>query len=225
MRGAVIFAFPPPAVVELGTATGFDLMVQDRGALGHEGLSKAIDQLLGLAAKDPRLARVRLNGMTDVPQYKVDIDWEKAGTLGVPVSSVQSYVSTAFGSAYVGNFVQGGRVKRVYAQADAPFRMLPEDLHRLQVRNRQGGLVPLSAVASGRWVYGSPRLERFNALPRDEHPGRAGAGHELRRGDERDGGADQEASRRTSASSGPASPTSSGCRSRRPGSSTPSRSS
>jgi len=164
-RGAVIFAFPPPAVVELGTATGFDLMVQDRGSLGHEGLSKAIDQLLGLAARDPRLARVRLNGMTDVPQYNVDIDWEKAGTLGVPVSSVQSYVSTAFGSAYVGNFVHEGRVKRVYAQADAPFRMLPEDLKRLYVRNRQNGLVPLSAVASGRWDYGSPRLERFNAFP------------------------------------------------------------
>ena len=164
-RGAVIFAFPPPPVSELGIATGFDLMVQDRGSLGHEELSKAIDQLLGLAAKDPRLARVRLNGMTDVPQYNVDIDWEKAGTLGVPVSSVQSYVSTAFGSAYVGNFVHEGRVKRVYAQADAPFRMLPEDLKRLYVRNRQNGLVPLSAVASGRWDYGSPRLERFNAFP------------------------------------------------------------
>ncbi len=164
-RGAVIFAFPPPAVVELGSATGFDLMVQDRGSLGHEGLSKAIDQLLGLAAKDARLARVRMNGMTDVPQYKVDIDWEKAGTLGVPVASAQSYLSAAFGSAYVGNFVQGGRVKRVYAQADAPFRMVPEDLHRLHVRSRQGQLVPLSAVASGRWVYGSPRLERYNAFP------------------------------------------------------------
>ena len=164
-RGAVIFAFPPPPVSELGIATGFDLMVQDRGSLGHEGLSKAIDQLLGLAAKDARLSRVRLNGMTDVPQYNVDIDWEKAGTLGVPVSSVQSYISAAFGSAYVGNFVHGGRVKRVYAQADAPFRMLPEDLKRLYVRNRQNGLVPLSAVASGRWNYGSPRLERFNAFP------------------------------------------------------------
>jgi hydrophobe/amphiphile efflux-1 (HAE1) family protein len=164
-RGAVIFAFPPPPVSELGIATGFDLMVQDRGALGHEGLSKAIDQLLGLAAKDPRLARVRLNGMTDVPQYKVDIDWDKAGTLGVSVPSIQNYISTAFGSAYVGNFVQGGRVKRVYAQADSPFRMLPEDFHRLYVRNSRGGLVPLSAVATGRWDYGSPRLERFNAFP------------------------------------------------------------
>ncbi len=164
-RGAIIFAFPPPAVVELGTATGFDLMVQDRGSLGHEGLANAINQLVGLAAKDPRLARVRMNGMTDVPQYKVDIDWDKAGTLGVPVASAQSYLSAAFGSAYVGNFVQGGRVKRVYVQADAPFRMVPEDLHRLHVRNGRGALVNLSAVASGRWVYGSPRLERYNAFP------------------------------------------------------------
>ncbi len=164
-RGAIIFAFPPPAVVELGTATGFDLMVQDRGSLGHEGLSRAVGQLLDLAAKNPALARVRPNGMPDVPQYKVDIDWEKAGTLGVPVASAQNYLSAAFGSAYVGNFVQGGRVKRVYVQADAPFRMVPEDLHRLHVRNRQGTLVNLSAVASGRWVYGSPRLERYNAFP------------------------------------------------------------
>lgn len=164
-RGAIVFAFPPPAVVELGTATGFDLMVQDRGDLAHDGLTGAINQLLDQASKDPRLARVRMNGMADVPQYKVDVDWEKAGALGVSVPSIQSYISAVFGSAYVGNFVQGGRVKRVYAQADAPFRMLPEDLHRLYVRNRQGRLVPLSAVASGRWVYGSPRLERYNAFP------------------------------------------------------------
>ncbi len=109
--------------------------------------------------------------------YKVDIDWEKAGALGVPVSSIQSYLSAAFGSAYIGNFVQGGRVKRVYAQADAPFRMLPGDLDRLYVRNRQGGLVPLSAVASGRWVYGSPRLERYNSFPAMNIQGEAAPGH------------------------------------------------
>jgi len=165
VRGAMIFVFPPPAVVELGTATGFDFMLQDRGGIGHEKLTGAMGQLLGMAAKDPRLARVRPNGMADVPQYKVDIDWEKAGALGVPVNAVQSYVSAAFGSAYIGNFVQGGRVKHVFAQADAPYRMLPGDLDRLQVRNRQGGLVPLSALASGRWVFGSPRLERYNAFP------------------------------------------------------------
>ncbi len=176
-RGAIVFAFPPPAVVELGTATGFDLMLQDRGDLGHDGLTGAMGQLLGLAAKDPRLARVRPNGMPDVPQYKVDIDWEKAGAFGVPVSSIQSYLSAAFGSAYVGNFVQGGRVKRVYAQADAPFRMLPGDFHRLQVRNRKGGLVPLSAVTSGRWIYGSPRLERYNSFPAMNIQGEPAPGH------------------------------------------------
>jgi len=112
-----------------------------------------------------------------VPMYKVDIDWERAGALGVPITSIQSYLSTAFGSAYIGNFVQGARVKRVYAQADAPFRMLPGDLDRLQVRNRQGRLVPLSAVSSGRWVYGSPRLERYNAFPAMNIQGEAAPGH------------------------------------------------
>jgi hydrophobe/amphiphile efflux-1 (HAE1) family protein len=165
IKGASIYLVPPPPVTELGIATGFDFMLQDRGGLGHEALSRARDQLLGMAASDPRLTRVRPNGMPDVPQYKVDIDWEKAGALGVPVNSIQSYLATAFGSAYVNDFVQGGRVKRVYAQADAPFRMLPSDIDRLQVRNNKGGLVPFSAVASGRWVYGSPRLERYNAVP------------------------------------------------------------
>jgi HAE1 family hydrophobic/amphiphilic exporter-1 len=162
--------------VELGTATGFDFMLQDRGGLGHDKLMEARNQLLGMAAKDPRLVRVRPNGMEDRPQYKVDIDWEKAGALGVPVSSVQSYISTAFGSAYIGNFVQGGRVKHVFAQADAPFRMLPGDLNRLYTRNVQGGLVPLSAVASGHWVYGSPRLERYNGFPAMEIQGEAAPG-------------------------------------------------
>jgi len=175
-RGAMVYAFPPPAVTELGVATGFDLMLQDRGGLGHEKLLQAEYQLLGMAAQDKRLARVRPNGMADVPMYKIDVDWEKAGALGVSVPSVQSYLSAAFGSAYIGNFVQGGRVKRVYAQADAPFRMLPGDLDRLYVRNRQGRLVPLSAVASGRWVYGSPRLERYNGFPAMNIQGEAAPG-------------------------------------------------
>ena len=165
LKQASAFVVPPPAVIELGTATGFDFMLQDRGDLGHEKLSQARDQLLMMAAKDSRLARVRPNGMSDVPQYKLDIDWEKAGALGVPMSSVQSYIATAFGSAYVNDFIQGGRVKRVYAQADSAFRMLPSDLDRLQVRNSGGALVPLSALASGHWVYGSPRLERYNGFP------------------------------------------------------------
>jgi HAE1 family hydrophobic/amphiphilic exporter-1 len=165
LREGTVFAFPPPPVTELGFATGFDLMLQDRGGLGHEKLMAARNQLLGMAAGDRRLTRVRPNGMADVPQYKVDIDWEKAGALGVPISSVQSYLSAAFGSVYVGDFILSGRVKRVYAQADAPFRMLPSDLDRLHVRSLRGGLVPLSALASGRWVYGSPRLERYNGVP------------------------------------------------------------
>jgi len=115
--------------------------------------------------------------MPDVPQYKVDIDWERAGTLGVPVSSIYSYLSAAFGSAYVNDFVQGGRVKRVYAQADAPFRMLPSDLQRLYVRNSKGGLVPFSAVASGRWVYGPARLERYNGVPAMNIQGEPAPGH------------------------------------------------
>ena len=165
IRDGMVFAFPPPAVPELGVATGFDLMLQDRGALGHERLMAARNQLLGMAAQDRRVVRVRPNGMSDVAQYKVDVDWEKAGALGVPITSVQRYLSAAFGSTYVGDFVQGGRVKRVYAQADIPFRMQPSDLDRLHVPSARGGLVPLSAVASGRWVYGSPRLERYNGVP------------------------------------------------------------
>ncbi len=177
IRNAFIYVFPPPAVTELGTATGFEVMLQDQGGLGHDALMNARNQLLGMAMKDPRLFRVRPNGMADVPQYKVDIDWEKAGALGVPVSSVQRYVSTAFGSSYVSNFIQGGRVKHVYVQADAPFRMLPTDLDRLYVQNVKGGLVPFSALATGRWVYGSPRLERYNAMPAMDIVGEPSPGH------------------------------------------------
>ncbi len=177
IKEASIYVVPPPPVTELGNATGFDFELLDRGGLGHDQLSRARDQLIQMAAADPRLVRVRPNGMPDVPQYKVDIDWERAGTLGVTVSSIQSYLATAFGSSYVNDFVQGGRVKRVYAQADAPFRMLPTDLQRLYLRNNTGGLVPFSAVASGRWVYGPPRLERYNGVPSMNIQGEPAPGH------------------------------------------------
>ena len=177
IRGATIFTFAPPAVTELGNATGFDFMLQDRGDLGHDKLAQIQGQLLGMAAQDPRLARVRPNGMADQPQYKVDIDWEKAGALGVSVSAVQNYLSASFGSAYLGNFVQGGRVKRVYAQADAAFRMGPDDLKRIHVRNNKGRLVPLSAITTGRWIYGSPRLERYNGFPSLNIQGEPGYGY------------------------------------------------
>ncbi|HSO66805.1 MAG TPA: efflux RND transporter permease subunit, partial [Desulfatirhabdiaceae bacterium] len=165
IREAMVFGFPPPPVIELGNATGFDFQLQDRGGVGHAALMAARNQLLGMAAKDPRLTRVRPNGMEDVPQYRIDVDWEKAGTLGIPISVIHSTISAAFGSAYVNDFIQGERVKRVFVQADAPYRMLPGDLEKLHVRNSTGKMVPFSAFAKGRWSSGSPKLERFNAFP------------------------------------------------------------
>ena len=164
-RNALVFAFPPPAVIELGTATGFDFQLLDRGGLGHHKLMEARNQLLGIASQDKRLTKVRPNGMEDLSEYRVDVDWEKAGALGVPISSIHNTISTAFGSAYVNNFVQGGRVKRVFIQADAPHRMLPKDIDKLYVRNDKGKMVPFSAIASSHWTSGSPRLERFNGFP------------------------------------------------------------
>ncbi len=165
IREAMVFGFPPPAVLELGNATGFDFQLQDKGGVGHAALMAARNQLLGMAAQDKRLFRVRPNGMDDVPQYRVDVDWEKAGALGIPLSVIQQTIAAAFGSAYVNDFIQAERVKRVYVQADAPFRMLPKDLEKIYVRNTAGKMVPFSAFATGRWVFGSPKLERFNAFP------------------------------------------------------------
>jgi len=164
-RNAQVFAFPPPPIIELGNAIGFDFQLADRGGVGHAALTQARNQLLGMAAQDPRLARVRPNGMEDVPQYRVDVDWEKAGAQGLSITSIYNTISAAFGSAYVNDFIQGGRVKRVYVQADAPYRMLPQDLDKLYVRNMAGKMVPYASFASGRWTTGSPRLERFNAFP------------------------------------------------------------
>lgn len=165
IRNAMVFAFAPPAVVELGQAKGFDFQLLDRGGLGHAQLMAARNQLLGMAAQNPALTKVRPNGLEDVPEYRVDVDWEKAGALGVPITSIHNTISAAFGSAYVNDFIQGGRVKRVYAQADAPYRMLPQDLNRLYVRNNAGKMVPFSSFASGHWTSGSPKLERYNGFP------------------------------------------------------------
>ncbi|MEI7898856.1 MAG: efflux RND transporter permease subunit [bacterium] len=165
IRNAMVFAFPPPAVIELGMAKGFDFQLLDRGGIGHDGLMAARNQLLGMAAKDPALTKVRPNGLEDVPQYRIDVDWEKAGALGIPITSIHNTISAAFGSAYVNNFIQGGRVKRVYVQADAPFRMLPQDLKKLYVRNATGKMVPFASFATGHWSSGSSKLERFNGFP------------------------------------------------------------
>ncbi len=176
IRNATIFTIAPPAVVELGTSQGFDFQLLDRAGMGHEALTAARNQLMGIVAKDPRLTSVRPNGMEDVPQYRVDVDWAKAGALGVPISSIHNTISAAFGSAYGNDFVQGGRIKRVYVQADAPYRMLPSDMERLYVRNNAGKMVPFSSFASGRWTSGSPKLERYNGFPSMNILGQAAPG-------------------------------------------------
>ena len=164
-KEAMVFVFAPPPVIELGVATGFDLQLQDRSGLGHDKLMAARNQLLGMAAQDPRLINVRPNGMENVPEYYVDVDWDRAGALGVPINAIHNTISAAFGSAYVNDFIQAGRIKKVFVQADAPYRMLPRDLEKLYVRNNQGKMVPFSSFASGRWAMGSPQLERYNAFP------------------------------------------------------------
>ncbi len=165
IRDAMVFAFPPPSVIELGNATGFDFQLVDRGGIGHDALMQARNQLLGMAAQDPRLVKVRPNGLEDVPEYRVDVDWERAGAQSLPITAIHTTISAAFGSAYVNDFVQGGRVKRVFVQADAPYRMLPKDLEKLYVRNTVGQMVPFASFASGRWTSGAPKLERFNGFP------------------------------------------------------------
>lgn len=165
IRNAMVFTFQPPSVIELGTSIGFDFQLLDRGGVGHSALTNAQYQLLGLAAKDPRVAKVRPNSMEDVPEYRIDVDWERAGALGVPISSIHRTLSAAFGSAYANDFIQGGRIKRVYIQADAPYRMLPKDLENLYVRNTQGRMVPFASFATGRWTSGPPRLTRYNGFP------------------------------------------------------------
>ena len=156
------YAFAPPAVLELGTATGFDLRLTDKAALGHEALMQARNQLLGLAAADPKLKNVRPNGLDDTPQFNIDIDQEKASALGLSIADINATLSTAWGSSYVNDFIDRGRVKRVYLQADAQYRMVPEDLNNWYVRNNVGEMVPFTSFSSAHWTMGSPKLERFN---------------------------------------------------------------
>ncbi|MCK9429883.1 MAG: efflux RND transporter permease subunit, partial [Candidatus Omnitrophica bacterium] len=164
-KEALVYVFSPPAIIELGNAKGVDFQLQDRGGAGHLKLMEARDKLLDMAANDPRLNRVRANGLDDVTQYKIDLDWEKAGSLGVSIASIQDTISTTFGSSYVNDFVKDGRIKHVDIQADAPYRMLPEDLKNVYVRNTKGKMVPYASFASGHWIFGSPKLERYNAFP------------------------------------------------------------
>lgn len=176
IKEAQIYAFNLPAIRGLGSSTGFDFFLQDRAGLGHEKLIEARNQLLGMAAQNDVLSRVRPNGMEDTPEYNVDIDYEKAMALGISVKDINTTLSTAWGSNYVNDFVHDGRIKKVYLQADAPFRMYPEDIEDWYVRNHSGEMVPFSTFTTGHWSFGSPQLERFNGNPAVEIMGEAAAG-------------------------------------------------
>lgn len=177
IRDGLVFPFNMPAIVELGTATGFDFELIDQGGLGHAALTQARNQLLGMVAKHPDLlVRVRPNGLEDTAQFKLDVDQEKAQALGVSLSDINETISAALGGYYVNDFIDRGRVKKVYVQADAKFRMLPEDINNLYVRSANGEMVPFSTFSSAHWIYGSPRLERYNGMPSMELLGEAAPG-------------------------------------------------
>ncbi|HAT30190.1 MAG TPA: hydrophobe/amphiphile efflux-1 family RND transporter [Janthinobacterium sp.] len=176
IKDAMVFAFAPPAVMELGNASGFDLQLQDQAGLGHDALMAARNQLLGMAAKNPLLMGVRPNGQDDTPEYKITIDQQKASALGLSLTDVNKVLSIGWGSSYVNDFIDRGRVKKVFMQGEAESRMVPEDLGKWFVRNGAGEMVPFSAFAAGKWVYASPRLERYNGLASVEVLGMPAAG-------------------------------------------------
>ena len=177
IKDAMVFPFNMPAIIELGTATGFDFELIDQASLGHTELTKARNQLLGMVQQHPdQLVRVRPNGLEDTAQFKLDVDQEKAQALGVSLSDVNETISAALGGYYVNDFIDHGRVKKVYVQADAKFRMLPSDVNNMYVRSANGEMVPFSAFVTSHWVYGSPRLERYNGLPSMEILGEAAPG-------------------------------------------------
>jgi len=164
IRDAQVFAVVPPAVPELGASSGFDFELQDTGGVGHDAMMAARGQLLGMAGKEPSLAQVRPNGQDDTPQLVIDVDQAKAGAMGLTTADINSALSAALGGTYVNDFIDRGRVKKVFVQADAPFRMKPEDLDRWYVRNAAGDMAPFSSFATTHWSIGSPRLERYNGL-------------------------------------------------------------
>ncbi|PNH79277.1 efflux RND transporter permease subunit [Vibrio diazotrophicus] len=176
VKEANIYTFNLPAIMGLGNATGFDAYLTDNANLGHDKLIQARNQLLGMASQNPNLTGVRPNGMEDTPQFRINIDYEKAMAMGLSVSDINSTLSTALGSSYVNDFIDNGRVKKVYVQADAEYRMTPEDLRLWHVKNNLGEMVPFDAFATTDWTYGSPRLERYNGVPAVNIQGSAAAG-------------------------------------------------
>jgi multidrug efflux pump len=176
IKDGTVYALAPPAIQGFGNTAGFDFYLQDIAGAGHSRLMEVRNQLLGLAAQSKQLTGTRPNGQEDTPQYAVEIDQEKASALTLPLAAINNTLSTAWGSAYVNDFIDRGRVKSVYVQADAPFRMQPGDIGRWYVRNQGGEMVPFSAFSSGRWTYGSPRLERYNGAAAVQMQGAASTG-------------------------------------------------
>lgn len=162
IKDASVYPIAPPPIQELGNASGFEFHLVDRAGRGHEALMQARNQFLGAAAQNPMLTSVRPNGLDDVPQYKINIDSEKASALGLSLSDINRTLQISWGSSYVNDFVDNERIKRVYLQADAPYRMMPEDLNNWYVRNMNGDMVPFSSFSTAEWIKGSPKLERFN---------------------------------------------------------------
>jgi len=176
IKEARVFASSPPAISGLGSSAGFDMELQDHAGAGHDALMAARDRLLALADDNAALTRVRHNGLDDSPQLQIDIDQRKARALGVSIDDINDTLQTAWGSSYVNDFMDRGRVKKVYVQAAAKYRMLPDDITRWYVRNNQGGMVPFSAFATSHWETGSPRLERYNGYAALQIVGEAAPG-------------------------------------------------
>ena len=176
VREAMIFAFNLPSIPSLGNASGFNLYLQDRGGLGHEGLLQARNQLLGMAAQNPDVVGVRPNGLEDTSQFKINVDFQKAKALGLSIEQINATLANGFGSTYVNDFIDRGRVKKVYVQGVAESRMTPEDLEQWYVRNDQGEMVPFSAFATSSWTFGPQRLERYNGVPAMNIQGEAAPG-------------------------------------------------
>ena len=176
-RDAIIYALNPPPIHALGVASGFNFELQDRGGAGQEALVAASNQLLAAANQSPMLSQVRYNGLPEAPQYKMDIDHEKAEALGVPIEQINNTLSVGWGSTYINDFIDKGRIKRVFAQADAPYRMMPDDLNDWYARNGNGEMVPFSAFTSGHWIYGPQQLQRYNGVPSMNIQGAASPGY------------------------------------------------
>ncbi|MGR5464577.1 efflux RND transporter permease subunit [Photobacterium damselae] len=176
-QDAMIFAVNPPAIRELGQASGFDFFLEDRAGLGHEKLLQARNQLLGMANQNPALQKVRPNGLEDNSQFFIDLDYEKAKALGIDINDINKTLSIAWGSSYVNDFIDRGRIKKVYVQADAPYRMSPKDISDWYVRNNKGEMVPFSAFSQSHWGFGSPRLARYNGNSAFEILGEAAPGY------------------------------------------------